>query len=368
MAEPLKNMYDPEFFDHLCKVLREIIPGFNEREFIHSVFDTEWPDLELKQRTRKVTLALHKVLPDNFERALPYILKIAKSYITKEYDKPAYPLIFLPDYIEVYGMDHFEKSMDAIEYITTLISAEFAIRPFIIKYPTKAMKKMKQWSKHKNHHVRRLASEGCRPRLPWAMGFPAFKKDPKPIIPILENLKADKSEYVRRSVANNLNDIAKDHPDLVLQLAKKWKNHSPETNWILKHGSRALLKQGHNIALSFHGFNNKIKTQVVKLKLDKKRIKIGASATFSFDAVNKESKQVALRIEYAIYYLTSTGKISKKVFQITEKEFRAGEKISFARKQRFTDFTTRKHYPGGHKLEIIVNGVAKAIIGFQLIR
>ncbi|MEQ9412929.1 MAG: hypothetical protein RIF39_03825, partial [Cyclobacteriaceae bacterium] len=229
MAEPLKYMYDPEFFDHLCQVLKKTIPKFDDNQFIHAVFDTDWPELELKQRTRKVTLALHHILPKDFEKAAECLVKVSRIYLQEKYDKPLYPLIFLPDYVEVFGLDHFAQSMDALEQITQLISAEFAIRPFIVKYPLKTMRKMKQWSKHKNHHVRRLSSEGCRPRLPWVMGLPAFKNDPSPILPVLENLKNDKSEYVRRSVANNLNDIAKDHPEIVLKIAKQWKDISPAT-------------------------------------------------------------------------------------------------------------------------------------------
>ncbi|MEQ8424036.1 MAG: DNA alkylation repair protein, partial [Cyclobacteriaceae bacterium] len=364
MAEPLKNMYDPEFFEYLCKVLRATVPKFNDTKFIHSIFDTEWPDLELKQRTRKVTLALHRVLPDDFEDAVKYITKISDIYLKADYTKSNYPLIFLPDYIEVYGLDHIEISMKALVQITPLVSAEFAIRPFIIRYPSRVMKTMRQWSKHENHHVRRLASEGCRPRLPWAMGLPDFKKDPSPILPILENLKKDKSEYVRRSVANNLNDIAKDHPEIVLNIAERWKGKSPETNWILKHGSRTLLKRGLNQALVFHGYDPGLKTGVEKLSLEKGKIKIGDSATFEFCAVNKEKKGAEIRLEYAITFLTSTGKNSRKVFKIAEGKFKPGEKKYFTRKQRFTDFTTRKHYPGKHKLEIVVNGTPKSSIDF----
>jgi 3-methyladenine DNA glycosylase AlkC len=366
MAEPLKYLYDPALFDTLCRILRKIIPGFRENYFIHSIFDTEWPDLELKQRTRKVTLALHQVLPSNFYKSADLIVSISNSYLKEQYDKQIYPLIFLPDYIEVYGLDHFDKSMSAIEQITQLISAEFAIRPFIVKYPKETMRKMQQWSKHKSQHVRRLSSEGCRPRLPWAMGLPDFKKDPAAILPILENLKCDQSEYVRRSVANNLNDIAKDHPELVLKIANQWKNHSPETNWILKHGSRTLLKKGHNHALSFHGFDPNLKTRVGNLTLSSRKIKIGNTGAFDFIVTNNEKKKVNLRVEYAITYRTSTGKPSRKVFKVTEKEFTAGEKISFTRKQRFTDFTTRKHYPGKHDLEIIVNGKTKSALNFNL--
>lgn len=361
-------MYDPEFFDHLCQVLKKTIPKFDDNQFIHAVFDTDWPELELKQRTRKVTLALHHILPKDFEKAAECLVKVSRIYLQEKYDKPLYPLIFLPDYVEVFGLDHFAQSMDALEQITQLISAEFAIRPFIVKYPLKTMRKMKQWSKHKNHHVRRLSSEGCRPRLPWAMGLPAFKNDPSPILPVLENLKNDKSEYVRRSVANNLNDIAKDHPEIVLKIAKQWKDISPATNWILKHGSRTLLKQGQNEALGFHGFNPNLKTHVSSLKMNGKKIKIGQVGEFSFKVANQEKKKVLLRIEYAITFLTSTGKNSRKVFKVSEKEFLPEEKISFVRKQRFTDFTTRRHFPGKHKLEVIVNGVPKASLSFQLVK
>ncbi|MFZ1809140.1 MAG: DNA alkylation repair protein [Cyclobacteriaceae bacterium] len=368
MAEPLKYLYDPEFFDHLCKVLKKTVLNFDDIRFIHAVFDTDWPELELKQRTRKVTLALHQVLPKDFNTATKCLVDTSKIYLEEKYDKPIYPLIFLPDYVELYGLDHFEQSMAALEQITQLISAEFAIRPFIMRYPRKTMHKMKQWSKHKNHHVRRLSSEGCRPRLPWAMGLPAFKKDPSAILSILENLRKDKSEYVRRSVANNLNDIAKDHPQLVLKIAKQWKDISPETNWILKHGSRTLLKQGLNQALDFHGFNPKLKTQVSLLKMNGKKIKIGQSGEFSFKVANQERKKVQLRIEYAVTFLTSTGKLSRKVFKVCEKAFLPHEKINFVRKQRFTDFTTRKHFLGKHKLEVIINGKSKSTLDFQLIK
>jgi 3-methyladenine DNA glycosylase AlkC len=151
--------------------------------------------------------------------------------------------IFLPDYIEQYGLEDFESSVKAIENVTRFVSCEFAVRPFILKYGGTMMKKMRTWSLHKSYHVRRLSSEGSRPRLPWAISIPELKKDPSPILPILENLKNDPSEWVRRSVANNLNDIAKDHPGLVIELARKWKGISRETDAIIKHGSRTLLKK-----------------------------------------------------------------------------------------------------------------------------
>ena len=133
--------------------------------------------------------------------------------------------MFIPDYIEVYGIDHFDLSMKAFETVTQFVSCEFAVRPFFIRYGNQMVNQMKIWSRHKNESVRRLSSEGSRPRLPWAMAIPALKKDPSPILPILENLKNDPSEDVRRSVANNINDIAKDHPDIVMKLGQRLEGH-----------------------------------------------------------------------------------------------------------------------------------------------
>lgn len=249
MAELLKYMYNPAFFESLCPTLKKIIPGFQERKFIHKIFDRQWPDLELKQRTRKITLALHDFLPEDFSQTCHLLVSISTALIRNNEKQQSYPFIFLPDYVSLYGLSDFEASMDAIEQITKLVSAEFAIRPFIVKYPDQTMERMLCWSKHIDPFVRRLSTEGCRPRLPWGIGLPALKKDPSAILPILENLKEDASDYVRRSVANNLNDIAKDHPSVVLDIARKWKGRSPCTNWIIKHGCRTLLKKESSVAL-----------------------------------------------------------------------------------------------------------------------
>lgn len=368
MAEPLKNLYSPLFFESLCPVLEQHIPAFDCRRFIHKVFDTEWPDLELKQRVRKVSIVLNGFLPNDFKKAAVIIEKVSESIRRSQGDKMAFPYIFLPDYIEIAGQNHFKESMRAIEVVTQLISAEFAIRPFIVRYGEKAMDQMLQWSKHKNDHVRRLSSEGCRPRLPWAMALPEFKKDPSPILPILENLKTDDSEFVRKSVANNLNDIAKDHPEIVLKIARQWKGVSKETDWILKHGSRTLLKNGSNEALAVHGFNTKLKGEVRNLSISSKRIKIGNAASIGFEMINRERNSTKFRLEYAIHFITSSGKISRKIFQVAEKAIPPSTPVLFTRKHRFTDFTTRKHFPGKHKLEIIVNGKVKCKIEFMIIR
>jgi 3-methyladenine DNA glycosylase AlkC len=355
MNEPLKNMYNVQFFERLSPILKKVIPDFNELAFIYSVFDTSWPDLELKQRTRRITTALHKCLPEEYPKAADMIVGISRFLReNKEYEQ-SYPFIFLPDYIALYGLEHYSISMKAIEEITKLISAEFAIRPFIMRYPNETMKQMLLWTKHQDHSVRRLASEGCRPRLPWAQALPDFKKDPTPVLTVIENLKCDTSEYVRRSVANNLNDIAKDHPNIALQIARKWQGKNSLTDWIIKHGCRTLLKKGNEAVLNLHGFNPKAKASVKNLEISKK-VDIGDTLHFRFNFFNREKQTMKFRLEYAIDYITGSGKISRKIFKLSENTFEPFDAILFQRRQSFKDFTTRKHYKGKHYLRILANG------------
>ncbi|HEX6893073.1 MAG TPA: DNA alkylation repair protein [Chryseolinea sp.] len=365
MAELLKHMYNPQFFERLNAVLIETVPMFDERRFIFKVFDRTWPDLELKQRTRQITIALHEFMPSEFPEAAKVVTSISRSIQSREKKEQSYPFIFLPDYIELYGLENFDESMKAIEEITKLVSAEFAIRQFILKYPDAAMKQMRLWSKHKNPAVRRLASEGCRPRLPWSQELTMFRKDPSPILPILENLKTDPSEYVRRSVANNLNDIAKDNPSLVIKTARRWKSDSQETKWIIRHGCRTLLKKGVEEALRMHGFKTDRRCTVDHLNVSK-TVRIGDYLAFDFVFRNLEKRSEQFRIEYVVHYLTSTGKISPKVFKIGEYNIEATSSVSISRRQSFKNFTTRKHYKGKHTLTILINGKPKARQDFEV--
>jgi 3-methyladenine DNA glycosylase AlkC len=230
------------------------------------------------------------------------------------------------------------------------------------------MKQMLEWSQHPHHCVRRFASEGCRPRLPWGMGIPALKKDPSPILPILENLKNDESLFVRKSVANNLNDIAKDHPDIVIQIVKAWKGNSKETDWIIKQGCRTLLKKADVNIYKIFGYSGSSKCEINSLKLSKPKLKIGERLQFSFQLKPAGKKACPLRIEYAVYYVKANGKQSRKIFQLIEKAYEPDATYSIKREQRFQDFTTRKHYPGKHKLGIVVNGVELAAKEFMLLQ
>lgn len=365
MAGLLKDLYSPAFYERFSKLLKQVIPGFEPAGFLQRIFSAGWENMELKERMRHTANVLHHYLPADFEQAAISIEDIVTSLQDAAFFGASLEFMFLPDYIEQYGIAFPEAAIRAFEILTPFSSCEFAVRPFIKAYPDKMMQQMLWWSTHPNHHIRRLASEGCRPRLPWAMALPALKQDPSAILPILENLKQDPSEYVRRSVANNLNDIAKDHPTLVISIARNWKGIGPETEAIIKHGCRSLLKQGHKAVLAHYGLKS-THFNMPGFSLVRKRIKIGDALDFRFNVSNLAKKTLPLRLEYAIYFNRKNGTLYRKVFKISERSLAPGESISLNKKHRFKPITTRQYYPGKHQLAIILNGSEKLLVPFVL--
>ncbi|TAE28908.1 MAG: DNA alkylation repair protein [Candidatus Kapaibacterium sp.] len=354
----LKNVYNPELVSSLARLLHEQIPTFPTQNFVKSVLDSDWETRELKERMRHIAVCLRDFLPSDYGEALRILRMIAPSCV-------GFPYLFFPDFVEQYGVEQEEISLSALELFTQFSSSEFAIRPFIMRNPERIMVQMLDWAADPNYHVRRLASEGCRPRLPWGMALKAFQRDPAPILPILERLKADESEYVRRSVANNLNDIAKDHPDLVLEIASRWKGVNTDTDRIIKHALRTLLKRGNPEALALFGFFGNIAIHVSHLRFYTASVAIGASTMFSFDIVSEKGGDI--RVEYGVYYVKASGETVRKIFFIHEKPYNAGETLSITRKISFQQRTTRKHYAGEHRLVVIVNGKELAETNIQVL-
>ncbi|WP_211345684.1 DNA alkylation repair protein [Paraflavitalea soli] len=363
--EPFKNIYNDTFFNQFTAVLGKCIKGFDKKRFLKKIYDDAWEARELKQRMKHIAQVLHEFLPGQYDKNISLIKDIIIA-LRKEGISGGLEYMVFTEYVEAYGLEHYDISMQAMEFITQFISCEFAIRPFIIRYPEKAMKQMLLWSKHESLHVRRFSSEGCRPRLPWAMALPALKKDPSAILPILENLKDDTSEFVRKSVANNLNDIVKDNPDIVLGIVKRWQGVSPRTDWIIKHGSRTLLRKAHPQAMKLFGLAVADQIVIDKLKITDKSIGIGDTLHFSFDLTNSGKKPIKLRVEYGIDYMKSNGKGNRKLFKITENTYQPGQTYSFKRAQSFRNLTTRKHYAGQHTLAVVINGQELAVKKFTV--
>jgi len=357
MPEPLKNLYTPELIKALSEQVKIQYCDFDDSSFTAHVFDDDWESKELKERMKHISESLHHYLPANYLEAIQILIPVSSNFSGFEY-------MFFPGFVELYGLDEYETSIDALEFFTQYSSSEFAVRPFIIKYGNKMVAQIALWAESENHHVRRLASEGCRPRLPWAMALPDFKQDPSPILPILAKLKNDNSEYVRRSVANNLNDISKDNPHLVIELARTSLGYSLKTDWLIKHACRTLLKQGHTDVMVLFGFPKPEHIEIVEFKLQN-IVEMGESLEFSFRLISRQQALGKLRLEYAIDFYKKNGSLSRKVFKISESDVKGNSK-TVVKFHSFKAISTRKYYSGNHALSVIANGQELASLGFQV--
>jgi 3-methyladenine DNA glycosylase AlkC len=366
MSYLLKDLYSPAFYEGLTSALASTIPDFDRSAFFKRIFNNDFASMELKERMKHTSKVLHGFLPSEYPETIKIIKDTIEVLKQKGIGQDGLAYMFLPDYLETYGLEYFEESVEALEFVTQFVSCEFAVRPFILKYGDQMIAQMQQWSLHESHKVRRLASEGSRPRLPWAMGIPFLKKDPGSILPILENLKHDSFEYVRRSVANSLNDIAKDHPQIVLNIAKRWSGLSAETDAIIKHGFRTLLKQGHAEILKHYGLSDE-GILLKDFKILTPEVRIGESLAFSFFIKNENSTAQKIRLEYAIYYKKQNGQNTKKVFKISERIYQPGAEVSIVRKQKFVLITTRKFHLRDHQIAMIINGAEKETSNFDLL-
>lgn len=351
---PLKEVYNQEFFTGLCQSLYKFVPNFEEKRFLALIYDKNWKNRALKERMSHVCEILNIILTKNYHDDINILRKTALDIDIKS-PYTGLSLVIFAQYVEIFGVseENFDFSMEALAFFTSYGSSEFAVRQFFLLNPQKTTKYFLKWSKNEDYHIRRLASEGSRPRLPWGIALKDLKKDPNPIIPILENLKDDEKEYVRKSVANNLNDISKDNPQIALDLAKKWlKNTSENRKKLVKHGLRTLLKSSNQEALLLFDYE-KVKNPVELFDLKNLTINIGANLEFDFRISLKTKTK--LRIEYAIYFLRKNQKFSRKIFQITQKELEKGV-YSFKRSHSFRKITTRKYYSGTQKIALIING------------
>jgi len=370
MADLFKNLYNKQFFNVFTEAIEIVIDGFDKQQFLDKIYVEDWEDMELKQRMHHISMIFATSLSSDFNESIEQIHEIIEVLKNNDVDNRVkyrdLVFILIPNYIEHYGLNDFETSINAFKKITSFSTCELAIRPFIIKYEDQMMKVLLKWTQDSNEHVRRLASEGCRPRLPWGMALRAFKSDPSPILPILEALKNDSSAYVRKSVANNLNDISKDNPQVTIDIAKKWKGQSAETDWIIKHACRTLLKAGNQEILTLFGYGSPNYVEVRNFQLASDVIRAGDHLEFSFDLKNNSDQDKLIRLEYAIYFLKKNGSHTKKVFKLSEKNFAPNSTTSITRRQSFKVISSRKFHMGEHIVSLIINGIEFEESSFDL--
>lgn len=248
---PLKSVLGEVAIKQLAHNLHFVHSDFNQKAFIKSaLLDLE--PLSLTERSKHISKAMRDFLPQEYPQAIKILLNSLTPPLYETEDNGLAPMFYMPHchYIAEYGLDHFDLSMQAQYEFTKRFTCEFSIRSYIIKYPRETLQMLTKWMNDEDPHVRRLCSEGTRPRLPWAKKLDLFVKDPTPLIPILEHLKNDPILYVRRSVANHLGDIAKDHTDFVLDLCESWlTNANKELKWVIRHAVRNLVKKNNERAI-----------------------------------------------------------------------------------------------------------------------
>ena len=367
-----KDVFNAELVARMGNRIKSVSSQFNEESFYKSIVPKLEP-LSLSERSSLICESLQKHLPKGYEKAIGILLSTFDQ-VKKTSELTGFEgFYFMPiaKYVSVYGLEEedFDVSMNALIEITKRFTSEDAIRPFIRKYPKQTFENLYKWSTDENVHVRRLVSEGTRPRLPWSSVLREFIVDPSLVLDLLEELKEDPELYVRRSVANNLNDIAKDHPQLVIKTLKRWNSiNNKGTQWIISHASRTLLKQGLPEALELLGYPTNLNISVDNFLLSQIECKMGDASEFSFDITSKTTESQNLMVDFVVHYMKANGKTAPKVFKLSKKELPANQKLSFKKKLSFRLISTRKYYTGLHEIEIQVNGKLYGKVNFKLIK
>lgn len=369
MAEPLKNSYGPEIPRRIAAMITQVHPAFQKQAFLRDAL-AGYEALELMPRGRHIAKALHKHLPQDVPAALD-ILLASLNVPRGDAGGSLASFLFMPHtvYVSTYALDHFEAAMRAQHALTQRFTAEFSIRPFIEKHPERTLSRLREWTGDPSPQVRRLVSEGTRPRLPWAPRLRALQRDPRPALELLELLKDDPELYVRRSVANHLNDIGKDHPELLNAVAKRWlKNATPERAWIVRHALRSAIKRGDAGALAVSGFGARAEVAVRKAAITPARLRIGDRVKIAFDLVNKQARPQRVLADLRVHYRKASGKTGPKVFKLKTVELAAKAALHFEKNLSLADLTTRRHYAGTHRVEVLLNGRAVLLGEFALTR
>ncbi|MFN8125895.1 MAG: hypothetical protein U0R64_05235 [Candidatus Nanopelagicales bacterium] len=357
MAEPLKDRFDDALVGRLAARLAPVVPDLDVDSFVTAA-TADFPDLELSQRAQAVASALADVLPADPATAIDLIRRSTPEPADTA-DWPAWDAFMmwpLTIYVAEHGQGCFEESMAAQHALTQVFTCEFSIRAFLIEQPLPTLARLSDWVRDPSEHVRRLVSEGTRPRLPWASRLPEFVADPAPILPLLEALRDDPSEYVRRSVANNLNDIAKDHPDVTLAVAERWLAEDPGRRSLVRHGLRTLVKAGDSRALAVLGYGPS-PVMVSDLGATPAAASIGDSLRIETTLHNPTGQMAPVLVDLVVAFPRPGKAPRRKVFVAGEHEIGAHATRTIRRSVSLAQLSTRRVYPGTHTVEVVVNGV-----------
>lgn len=360
--EPFKNLMSPALVGHIGFHLNRHIKGFDAQGFARPIIE-QLPALELKQRAQLIADHIHAALPADFPERRRILIACLHpndhDSATRESGTEGlcgwgiYPITM------VVGQHHLSDFDDALELLRDMTkrgTSEFDVRPFIAADPERALTRIASWVNDPNMHVRRLVSEGTRPRLPWGMRLQPLVADPAPLLPILKALRDDPEEYVRRSVANNLNDIAKDHPDSIAALAQEWITEGGRTRErLLRHACRTLIKQGHAEALAAFGVTPPA-LEVSELHLETPKVTFGGTLDFECQLTSTSAHDQKLIIDYVLHFRKANGSLAPKVFKLKQCTLGAGHTLLIQRRHAIRPITTRVYQAGSQAVGLRING------------
>jgi len=369
-SKALKDIYDRAAVRFLAARMSRVRPAFPADRFVREVV-ADLPALELKGRALRIAQGLRAHLPDDYAKALALVLRAAGAADGTGGIGGMSGFRFLPllNFVGQYGLDDPDRSLEALGRLTLHFSAEFDVRPFLLRHPDLTLKRLHAWARDADWRVRRLASEGSRPLLPWGLRVPALIADPSKTMAILDRLHADPSEVVRRSVANHLNDVARSHPDLAVATARNWWNGTKrrvEARGTVRHALRTLVKQGHPDALELLGFAGGTAVELAAFDLGTPRVRYGGHLEFAARLRVTAKMPVRLSIDYAVCHRRADGSLRAKIFKLAVREAGPGETVEFAKRHAIRPITTRRYYPGTQAVELRVNGRALARAEFEL--
>lgn len=364
----LKDFYNDAVIAGIAARVAAAHPPFKRKAFIAEVMKA-LPPLELMDRAKAVAAALRDHLPADYPAALAILLcslgpDDAKGGIDGMNGFRHLPFL---NFVGAYGLEHPEESLRALKVMTCHFTAEFDIRYYLVQHYELTMQAVRGWVNDDAWQVRRLCSEGLRPRLPWGLRLKRFVADPAAVLEIIDHLRADPHESVRRSVANNLNDISRDHPDIAIAVASRWLREDRDGCFdTVRHGLRTLVKKGDKRALKLLGFDHAVPVSASGFRLGAKNYRMGDSLSFSFCIRNDGTKAATLSVDYAIHWRNARGGNTAKVFKLAKPELAPGESIALTKRHSLKPITTRRYYPGIHKVEVLVNGGSVGTEEFEL--
>lgn len=360
--EPFKNAYSPQLVSCIADHLHRHIAAFDSDAFSGPILE-QLEQLELKERAQLIADTIHAALPDDHQQRSDIVLatlhpdEVDHANGTSDADGicgwGSMPLTMM---VGQRWVDDFDRAMAVQKELTKRGSSEFGVRYFLLADQQRALQIMRGWINDPNRHVRRLISEGSRPRLPWTMQLPQLIEDPSPMIPILTALRDDEEEYVRRSVANHLNDIAKDHPDMIADLAVDWmRGADKHRQKLVRHACRTLIKQGHPRAMEAIGVSAP-SIDVEALTVATATVVYGNSLDFSATLKSTSAADQSLIIDYLIHFRKANGQLAAKVFKGSKMTLPAGKTHIFKKSHPIRPITTRRYYGGQQGLSLRING------------